>query len=68
MQYSCMEDDTEYWRIIRAMTPEQKLRAAQRLYDSAKQLKAAALLAQHPDWTEEQVKAAVRDAFLYARS
>lgn len=54
-------------KIIRAMTPVQKLQAAQRLYESAKQLKAAALRAQHPDWSEDQIHIAVRDAFLYAR-
>lgn len=56
-----------YIQIIRAMTPVQKLQAAERLYESAKQLKAAALRAQHPDWTEDQIHIAVRDAFLYAR-
>ncbi|MFA6239757.1 MAG: hypothetical protein WC655_02435 [Candidatus Hydrogenedentales bacterium] len=60
-------DDPEYWNIIRAMTPDQKFDAMQRIYDSAKELKAAGLRMQHPDWTEEQVKAAVREAFLYAR-
>ncbi|MBX7258431.1 MAG: hypothetical protein K1Y02_18860 [Candidatus Hydrogenedentes bacterium] len=59
-------DDPEYWNIIRAMTPEQKLATAQRLYDSARELKAAGFRMQHPDWTEEQVQAAVRKAFLYA--
>jgi hypothetical protein len=62
------EMDGEYRRIIRGMTPEQKLRAAQRLYDSARQLKAAALRDQHPDWSEEQIERAVRAAFLYART
>jgi hypothetical protein len=50
--------------IFRRMTPEQKLRAAERLYWSARELKAAWLRAEHPDWTEEQVAKAVRDAFL----
>lgn len=59
--------DEETLKIIRAMTPAQKLQAAQRLYESAKQLKAAALRSQHPDWTEDQIHQAVRDAFLYAR-
>jgi hypothetical protein len=49
------------------MTPEEKLRAAERLYLSAKQLKAAALRALHPGWTEEAIDQAVREAFLYAR-
>jgi hypothetical protein len=51
--------------IFRRMTPEQKLRAAERLYWSARELKAAWYRAEHPEWTEEQVKKAVRDAFLF---
>lgn len=54
--------------ILRAMTPEQKLKAAQWIYESAWQLKLAWIRAQHPDWSDEQVHAAVREAFLYARS
>ena len=50
------------------MSPAQKLRAAERLYYSARQLKAAALRAEHPDWTEETIRQAVRKIFLYARS
>ena len=42
-------DDPEYWNIIRAMTPEQKFNAMQRIYDSARELKAAGLRMQHPD-------------------
>ena len=61
-----MEDDIQL-RIVQAMTPEQKLKAAQRLWESAWQLKAAAIRTDHPEWTEEQVQCAVRDAFLYAR-
>ena len=39
---------TEMQQILQAMTPAQKLRAAERLYYSARQLKAAALRAEHP--------------------
>ncbi|HEV2196954.1 MAG TPA: hypothetical protein VGR55_15315 [Candidatus Acidoferrum sp.] len=49
------------------MSPAQKLRAAERLYHSAWQLKAAALRAEHPDWTDEAIRRAVRMIFLYAR-
>ena len=61
-----MEDEAQ--RILKAMSPAQKLRAAERLYWSARQLKAAALRAEHPDWTEEAIQLAVREIFLYARS
>jgi len=58
----------ELQQILQAMSPAQKLRAAERLYYSARQLKAAALRAEHPDWTEEAIRQAVREIFLYARS
>lgn len=60
--------DDAYWRIIRAMTPAQKLRTAHGLYVTARTLKEAGLRQQHPEWTDEQVLATVREVFLYARS
>ncbi len=59
---------TEAQKTLQAMSPAQKLRAAEQLYHSARQLKAAALRAEHPDWTDEAIQQAVRDIFLYARS
>ena len=59
---------SEALKVLQAMSPAQKLRAAERLYHSAWQLKAAALRAEHPDWTEEAIRHAVRMIFLYARS
>jgi Rv0078B-related antitoxin len=59
---------TEAQKIVQAMSPAQKLRAAERLYYSAWQLKTAALRAEHPDWTDEAIRQAVREIFLYARS
>ena len=53
--------------IIGRMTPAQKLRASMRLYWSARALKAAGFRAEHPEWTEAQIEAAVRDAFLFHR-
>jgi hypothetical protein len=61
-------DNEVQQRIIRQMTPAQKLKASQGLYDCARALKAAGLRAQHPDWTEDMVLAAVRDAFLHAQT
>jgi hypothetical protein len=58
----------EMQQILQAMSPAQKLRAAERLYYSARELKAAALRAEHPDWTDDAIRRAVRDIFLYARS
>jgi Rv0078B-related antitoxin len=59
---------TEIQQILQSMSPAQKLRAAERLYYSARQLKAAALRAEHPDWSDEAIRRAVREIFLYARS
>ena len=59
---------TEAQKVLQAMSPAQKLRAAERLYYSARQLKAPALRAEHPDWTDEGIREAVRQIFLYARS
>lgn len=53
--------------IFRRMTPSQRWSAACRLYWSARRLKAAHLRALHPEWTEEQVQHAVKEAFLYVR-
>lgn len=58
----------EQERIFQAMAPEKKLRVAQMLYYSARELKTASLKAQHPDWTEEKIKDRVREIFLYART
>lgn len=49
------------------MTPGERLRAAMRLYWSGRGLKAAWLRKRHPEWTDDEVAAAVRAAFLYAR-
>jgi len=53
--------------IIGRMTPKQKLDASMRLYWSARALKAAWFRSEHPEWTEDQVKVAVRNAFLFHR-
>ena len=55
-------------RILRALTPAQKLRSAERLYWTARALKAAWLRQQHPDWSEEEVQRKVREIFLYGRT
>lgn len=53
---------------FRRMTPAEKLRLAARFHRDARSLKAAGLRMLHPDWTDERVDRAVREAFLYARS
>jgi hypothetical protein len=61
-------DSPEYSKILQAMTPAQKLDAMQRIYNTARELKAAGLRMHHPDWTGDQIEAALREAFLYART
>jgi hypothetical protein len=58
----------EQRRIFQAMAPEQKLNIALRLYYSAKELKAAGLRVQNPDWSEETIRENIREIFLYART
>lgn len=52
---------------FRAMTPAQRLAAAERLYWSARGIKEAAIRARHSDWSDERVRRAVNEAFLHAR-
>ena len=55
-------------KIYQRMSPEQRWKVAERLYWSARELKAAALRSWRPELSEEQVQKLVREAFLYARS
>ena len=50
------------------LTPEQKLKAALRLYHSAKELKFAALKKFNPGLSDKEIKEKVKRIFLYARS
>jgi hypothetical protein len=50
------------------MTAEQKLRIAADLYHSARELKAAGLRVEHPNWSEKKIQEEVREIFLYART
>jgi hypothetical protein len=58
----------EQKRIFQAMTPDDKLRIALRLYYSTRGLKEAALRDQNPGWSEEKIKAHLIEIFLYART
>ena len=64
--YSIMVDIQN--QILAKMSPEKKLDVAMHLYYSARELKAAGVKADHPDWDEKQVQQAVREAFRYART
>ena len=54
--------------VLKRMSPGQRLKAAMRLYWSARRLKAGWIRQHHPDWTKEQVEKAVREAFGHARA
>lgn len=56
----------EYVAALRSLSGEQKLRTAFALYWSARNLKAAALREQHPDWSPEQIQQQVKEIFLHA--
>jgi len=58
----------EQKRIYREMSPEQKLRIAGDLHRFARELKAAGLRAQHPNWPEDKIVEQVKEIFLYART
>jgi len=58
---------TTQLEVLQAMTPAQRLQAATRLYWTARRIKEAAIRARHPEWTDEQVKREVKEAFMYAR-
>jgi hypothetical protein len=60
--------EPEQKRIFQAMTAEQKLNIALKLYYSAMELKAAGLQAENPEWGKEKIKEQVRKIFLYART
>lgn len=55
-------------KIFRKMSPAKKLEIAEQLYYSARNLKRAALVAEHPSWKRKQIEKKVREIFLYANS
>lgn len=58
--------DPIHLKVLRNLTPAQRLKTAFQLYRTARQVKAGALRAQHPDWSEPQVEAEVSRTFLNA--
>jgi hypothetical protein len=46
---------------LRKMTPAQRLQVALQFMEEMRQFKAAALRAQYPQWTENQIAQALRD-------
>jgi hypothetical protein len=58
----------EQFELLRRMTPQQRWRAAHRLYWTMRRHKTAFLRHLHPGWTSEQVNDEVRRIFLHART
>jgi len=54
---------TKHEEILSKMTAEQKLLSTFDLIDSARELKKAYLIQEHPQWTSEQINQAVIKAF-----
>jgi Rv0078B-related antitoxin len=58
----------EQIKALRKMTPAQRLRLSLRFIEQMRELRAAMLRAEHPDWTPEQISGALRTFVLNARS
>lgn len=54
--------------IYRAMTPQQRLEQAMRMNQTMRELMAAGFRARNPTWTETEIKQAVAERILYART
>lgn len=54
--------------IYRAMSPQQRLRQAHRMNANMRALLAAGFRQRHPAWTEEEVRRAVCQRILHART
>jgi hypothetical protein len=62
------QTSSEQFAILRRMTPEQRWRAAHRLYWTCRRHKAAFIRSQHPEWAEQRVEDEVRRIFQNART
>jgi hypothetical protein len=58
----------EQIKALRKMTPAQRLKIALQFMEEMRQLKAAALRAQHSDWTEKQIAHALREFVMHGAS
>jgi len=54
--------------IVRALSPQQRLRQALQMNRTMRELMAAGFRARNPDWDEARVARAVADRILYART
>jgi len=54
--------------IYRNMTPQQRIEQMLRMNQEMRELMAAGFRARHPDWADSQIKKAVAERILYART
>lgn len=54
--------------IYRAMTPRQRMEQALRMNATMRRLLALGFQSRHPEWTDAQIRRAVADRLLYART
>jgi hypothetical protein len=54
--------------IYRAMTPQQRLEQAMRMNQTMRELMAAGFRDRNPTWTEAEIRRAVAERILYART
>ena len=52
---------------LQRLGPAGRLRAAQRLYFTARRIKEAAIRAKHPAWNDQEVRQTLNEAFWNAR-
>jgi hypothetical protein len=68
MKDTPMNGHAKQVEILRQMSPARKLELAAKLLADARELKRAYLRQLHPEWSEQELKAKVRESFLYART
>lgn len=62
------EADARQAAIYRAMTPRRRLEQALRMNAAMRRLLALGFAQRHPDWTDTQIRRAVADRILHART
>jgi Rv0078B-related antitoxin len=58
----------EQIKALRRMTPARRLELSLRFIEEMRELRAAMLRREHPDWTPEQISQALREFVLNGRS
>lgn len=67
MEASKPEPKDPWGEVLKRLGPAGNLRAAEKLYFTARRLKEAAIRNQHPEWTDAEVKEELNEVFWNAR-